>query len=296
MNNTHIVHWFIPNISPGFVSFLMSTNGLSHYCLPMGINVSISYEKHPLSRFTDSINIIKSSPFYIHIINHPSKFEKILEYHKNTTIHVCCVYIYETNYFSNLNYQCYFKSIFLKIKNVYELEYNSIFEKLLSNAFPYIIIHVRMHDKYIDDKYTLSSRKIKYLENAMNELIPIIGTKITRIIISNCNQVKNILNKRYNCIILSKSTMYHSSTFNKSAIDIFESIKYMLFDFKIIEKAKAVYSIPFIYSKKDNILHGGNFTQFACQVYNVPYYLLDFIPIYMKYHDIKYESMESLED
>ena len=298
MHNTLIVHWFIPNISPGYVSFLMSTNGLIHNCLPLGINVTLSYKKHSLSKFVkEQVELNDfSTPPYIHIIHHKNTLNSILNYHKNTTIHICCLYVYEQNYFDSLSYKCYFKSLFLQLKDVYEEEFFQLLKSFSLYPKSYSIIHIRMHDKYIYSKFSVPSRKIKYLEHAMNELMPIIGIEKQILLLSNCNQIKEFFIKKYKCIALSIDTQCHSSVFDMLSCTAQRALKYTLFDFKAIEYAHSVYSIPMIYSKKDRILHGGNFSQFACQIYDIPYYLFNFIPIYEKYHDVQTESMDSLEN
>lgn len=299
MTISKIIHWFIPNISSGYASFLMSTNGLIHHFIPLGIDIYISYKKHPICFIMNNeMNILNSCNYFeqvIHIITNESQLEKLIQFTKQKTLNICCRYAYEKLCFDNISYKCYLKSIAFSFTDESILKFNLISKSLsLYETSSFIVIHIRMHDKYIHDKYTIPIRKIKYIEECIKNIINIIEDNIKILIISNSNQLKIYLNKKFSNykIISNNEIIQHSSDKNIQCINIFN----ILYDFYIIQKAQAVYSIPLIYSKKTNILHGGNFSHFACQLFDKKYYLLNFLPIYSIYHDIESESMESLEN
>jgi hypothetical protein len=302
---SNIIHWFIPNISPGYASFLMSTNGLIHSYISKGINISISYKKHPLQfimEHNDEIDCNFNTTFFensIHIIHKPIQLELLIQKLNQNIIHICCVYAYEKICFETISYKCYLKSIAFPIKSKYICCINDFikqFELTENNSFT--ILHIRMHDKYLNNRYMIPSRKIKYIEKCIEKFIDE-NKPIKTIVLSNSVYIKKYLSKKYTLPYIHLSDFeynYHSSELNMQ-MQTYKNILFnTFFDFYIIQNANAVYSIPLIYSKKTHTLHGGNFSHFACQLYDKPYHLLDTLSIYCMYHDVESESMESLEN
>ena len=271
---------YVNKIAQGLGDFLRGSICLYDICERLNIFFDFDFSNHPISQFIighnynptvnynsiewyddnnfDGMNKngypIKKKDFLYNFLSHLNK------------INDNCYYL-GCNSFPiindiNINSKCknFIKSKLMPNEEMIEF----INEKIISlklNDTKYNIIHIRTGDKYLLDETKLDET---YLNFIVEKLLNILKKDniSTFILISDCNQLKNIIKKYHiNNLIIYFNYITH---LGEDSIKTFDSVKGTLLDFYIMSKAEYIYSLS-------SYSWGSGFSKWCSVIYDIPY-------------------------
>jgi hypothetical protein len=270
---------YVNKIAQGFGDFLRGCICLYDICQRINIAFDIDFSNHPISHFIighkynetikyNNIEWYDDNNFSGMENGYPIKkkdflYNFILDLtRKNENIYYLGCNSFPIINDNDTNQMC---KDFIKSKIMPNLEMMEfINEKIISLNLEnkkYNIIHIRTGDKYLLDESKLDEKYLKFIiEKFLNILKE--DNISNFVLISDCNQLKNIL-KKYEIpnLIIYFSYITHLGEDSLKTID---SVKGTLLDFYIMSKAEKIYSLsPYSW--------GSGFSKWCSIIYNIKY-------------------------
>lgn len=247
------------SIGMGIGDYIRGSFFLIQLCEKYNFEFGIDFSQHPICKFLenkkdDSKEIVDyDNVLYFFEYNRENMIMNFINSNHNNNIH----YLYTNNH-PNIN------KITDAQKNIIKNSFNPTKElndsiECTLNEFnliknDYIVIHIRVGDRYIVDNKNIDNQTVSDIINILNG----INAKNNYLLLSDCNQLKEYLKIKYpilNCKINKICHLTHN------ADD--EAIKNTLIDFFLISYSKRIISMS-IYN------HNSGFSEYCAIMNNIP--------------------------
>jgi len=255
---------YINNIGMGIGDYIRGLFFLLQFCMEYNIEFDLDFSQHPISKYL--ITSKKKSIEYESEINYEN-VEYFFEY-KITTNEFMNNYLVnkkeETHYlFTNnhpMNDITVIQKYIIKNKFIPNQELTVAIEntlnklKLIKNE--YNIIHIRVGDRYINQNNKLDKNTLNDIYNILEKKI-IFNQKF--LILSDSNELKQILKNKYHNLIVEINEIMHLA---HDCINT-DALKNTLIDFFLISYSKSVLCLS-IYD------HLSGFSEYCSIMNNIP--------------------------
>ena len=268
-----IVNIYMQNYSNavggGIGDFIRGSFFLLQFCINNNLRFDVDYQNHPVAKYLykkyDKVeepinykdieyyfpdNTTTTEFFYNNFINHLESIQK----NKRICLFSNNIPMYKINIFEKQ----FIKDKFLPNEELIQIINNKMLQlELIEKKF--ITIHIRVSDSVFNNDDIIDNNiLLKLIQFIKNVNIQCFSKK--KLLLTNSNNLKKILKKNFNDLIIDINNITHLAFSNNDL-----SIRDTLCDMFMISQSEQVFSIS-------SYGHGTGFSKYISLLYDIPYY------------------------